>query len=457
MYARLLFICIVAIAASKAASGQSPRNVSLKLIPEAASETDNLRLLPADPELKNGNAAVVMLRMIWEQQHYMQQFMPQISELIDLPYDDPKIIEFPFGHFVSQLRRAAYMRDADWYYPINEVPMAMILLPDVQGLRQFVGRGMSLWVGQQIAKKDLESARHGILIQLACSRHIARTPLIINQLAASANADMALDKVELLVQQPKSANLYWALAKLPDSLGDHPALLQQNSRLIAGSLPSLSPQFPPPGDADWKQVAVEFSQVMALQMPKPMPPVEAAALQMRLQEIAKQDLTETARFSDEELTKMSGEEIVMRWMLALTDRINIEIENAYSLAPPLALKKLITLQESIAELLRNIQAPTAPPFLEKPADIYLSFHKFDRRVKLLQTLESIRDHAKTHEGHLPEALSALELPAPNDPLTVQPFEYGIKDGKATLRMATIEGIALEAQRPTVYEIRIAEQ
>lgn len=123
-------------------------------------------------------------------------------------------------------------------------------------MREFVGRGMSFWVGQQIARKNLDAAREGILIQLACSRHLARTPLTINRLVAEALAGMALEKVDLLVQQKESTNLYWALSMLPDSLGDTTGALQWDAHLVEGSLPALAAGDPGLGAAAWKQAAL---------------------------------------------------------------------------------------------------------------------------------------------------------------------------------------------------------
>lgn len=456
MSVRTLIFYSVVIALSGQVSGQDPDRVALNVSPVLAANNTTLRLLPADPDLKDGNAAVVMLRLIWEQTQFMQSVAPKLNELVQLPYDDPRIIDgFRFGHFQAQLQRAAYIRDAQWNYPLGEEPLATILLPDVQGFRQFVGRGMSLWVGQRIAAQDLDGAREGILVQLACARHVARTPLMVNRLVAVAMAEMALARAELLVQQPQSPNLYWALAMLPDALGDDHAAVQWESKMVTGSLPTLAKQVPPEGADAWKQVAAEFSEFMIMEMGKPLSPAEGAALKKRMLEVAKQDFSEQRRFAAEQLKKMSDEEIVMRWVLAETARVNAEIELAFSLPPPAALPRLLRLEKEIAAQLKRTGAPKAP-YHEKPTIMYVAFHRFDRRVKLLQTAEAIRDDAARHDGKLPASLSELALPAPLDPLTAKPFEYSISDGKATLKMPILTGIEPATQRQTVYEISIAQ-
>lgn len=454
MFIRIVYSCIAVFIAGNVAYGQDSKPVELHLWPLSASESAGPRLLPTDPELKDGNAAVVLLRMIWEQQPYMQSVLPTFPELLKLPYDDLRIVnDFHFGHFYATMKRAAYMRDAEWNYPLNEEPLGTILLPDIQGLRDLAGRGMSLWIGQQIAKNNLNEAREGILIQLACSRHVARTPLTINRLVAESFAGMATDKIELLIQQKESANLYWALAMLPDSLGDRQAALQWEATLIEGSLPALAAGEPGLGAPAWKQAAAEFSELLLMQMQKPMTPTEGAALQQRLIALARAELPLKTRFGTEDLASMSDEELVMRWTLVTTREIHTEIERAYSLAPPLALKRLFKLESDIAAIMQKTEAPTAP-FPEHPARMYMAFHKFDRKVKLLQTVEAIRDYAAKNDGTLPTNLEALELPAPNDPLTEQPFFYGVADDQATLRAERLPGLDASLQPNLEYSITI---
>ena len=62
----LMILCAVS---ERPCPGQSPATtVELTVTPaESPAPSHALRLLPTAPELKDGNAAVVMLRMIWEQ------------------------------------------------------------------------------------------------------------------------------------------------------------------------------------------------------------------------------------------------------------------------------------------------------------------------------------------------------------------------------------------------------
>ena len=54
-----------------------------------------------------------------------------------------------------------------------------------------------------------------------------------------------------------------------------------------------------------------------------------------------------------------------------------------------------------------------------------------QKIALLQTIEAIRMYAAANASKLPASLSELPYPAPNDPITGQPFGYKV-DGEHAL-------------------------
>lgn len=449
----LTLLVSLASIATRPATALEPITADLSVHPQRADARSPLRLLPADPDLRDGNAAVVLLRMIWEQRMYMQSVVPQFPRLLELPYNDPQIPKtINFDRFQYQLRRAAYMRNAEWNYPLNDEPLGIILLPDVQGLRNFAGRGLSLWIGAKIAEGDLDAAREGVLTQIACARHTARTPLVINHLVSYAIADRAFDKLELLMSQPDAPNFYWALARLPDSLGDTTAALQWEGEMLPRSLPSLKKGMSLK-DPNWKRVVAEFLEFMEVSVTEQLTPDDAKTLEGRLLIAARTYLQDKQELTGEEIDGLSKEAVVMRWVLLVNREVHSEIEAAYSLPTPLALKKLAAIEAAVEEITKSTKAQ-ASPFPQRSKNVYLAVHRFDRRVKFLQTIESIRDYAAHHEGALPKSLSDLRLLAPNDPMTEKPFEYHVDSETATLAWAQIPEVEKDRQQVRVYTIRL---
>ena len=200
-----------------------PQAVELTLHPQAI-ETPVLkyRLLPAEGELKPGNAATILRRLPWEQTHWMNETYPHLQDWVTRPLDAPEWADslgvLP-SNFYAEMKRAAFRRNAEWEYPLNETQSPyMILLPDVQGLRSFLGFGLPGRIRYHLSRHELENAREGILVGLANVRHVAQTPFFVNQLVATTIEQNLLDQAALLIAQPQSPNLYWALSTLPDSL-----------------------------------------------------------------------------------------------------------------------------------------------------------------------------------------------------------------------------------------------
>lgn len=456
----LIAVPVLFLTLSPVWAEEATKRITLTISPQQEAEvSEAYRLLPADPDLRDGNAAIEMLRIIWEQQPYMQTVVPKLSELSDLPYDDPRVAQgIHFDGFTPKLRRAAYTRNAYWDYPLDDEPLAMILLPDVQGFRDFLGRGLPMWVGIKISQGKLEEAREGILIQLACARHIARTPMLVNRLVGDSITRTALERVELLIQHEESPNLYWSLAMLPDGLADD-QFLQWEAEMIPRTLDTLrdlrsrGESLPPEGDPRWKQIAAEFSDLMIGLMQGPVTPAQARVMRQKMPAEATDHLKNHLGYTDEQLAVMSDEERVMRWILGLNESIFGRMERAFALPPPLAITQLLELEAEIQDLMQRVEAP-AVPFPDKPVSFYLGTRKFNRHVKQLQAIEAIRDHAAQHEGQLPKSLDEVRLHVPRDPLTEQAFEYEVGEKSAILRTPKVPGLRDELQDLREYEIVI---
>ena len=205
------------------------------------------------------------------------------------------------------------------------------------------------------------------------------------------------------------------------------------------------------GDPRWKLVAAEFSEFMSMMLPTELSTAEAAALRSRMATAAREDMQSVLKVTDDELSNMLPEEQVMRWIMLTVQRISTNIENAFNLPPSLALKRLTELEEEIDQLKKRIVAP-ATPWVSQQSNSYMVLYGFGRRVKLLQTIEAIRDHMAQHDGKLPATLAEVSLFVPADPFTGQPFNYDVQDGIATLSMPQLDAIPKDQQRRVGYTI-----
>lgn len=429
--------------------------ISLRITPTPIDPSNHsLRLLPSDTELVDGNAAVVMLRLIGGENSWMRDVAPSAQELMSLPFDDPQIPEkLSFERMAMELRRAALMRDADWEYPLNQ--SGDLLLPDVTSHRYIAGFGMSLWIGIKIANKDSHAAIEGIQTQLACARHISRTPVLVNQTLGNAVATLAINKLELLVQQPQTTNLYWPLVMLPESVSNLQAALQWESQRLPRILPSLGKSTPAIGDPAWDKVITEFSDAMVSQGAFVKTEAEALVLRMKMLLAAQEQLPKLGIYRDDEISRMTAQELTMRWILATADRINYRVETASSLRPPIAIGELLKIQDEIEKMKTDLGAPGVP-FEATPAITYLYFKRFDRFVKLLQITEAVRNEVAINGGKLPDSLDAItSVPIPMDPLTGKSFLYELDGHVVTLKTPLIFGLDESTQQIVAKSYKIS--
>lgn len=445
---------------------EETKPIELTLTPRAIEQPLlNHRLLPAEFELREGNAATLILRMPWEQQPYMQNVFGTFDDDLDLAIDDPKIIENGtqgFDRFYRQLRRAAYKRTADWDYPVGEAPAAYILLPDVQGGREFVGKELSVWIRYHIAKGELDKAREGILVGLAVSRHYARTSFMIIQLVSQAIDIMMLDRVVELVAHPDCPNLYWSLTALPRPLLASQPSIEFEERFLESTLPFMN-QLDEEGDSDTRpqfnldRLDIDRSQEEWERMAKaiirayletgrngftttPEGPELIAAWAKRARTELPKEISELREFK-----AMSDAEAGLRWFLMRHRELSQETTALMSLEPKHALLKLRILQTKIKSFREEVGMDTLFN-LENPLNLYLAVRRNDRRIAMLRIVEAIRHFAATHDGRLPNSLDEIaDPPVPDDPILLKPFHYEVNDGVATLSAEGIPGGARDDQ------------
>ena len=135
-------LCCVVSASPLAAQNpaQGGEELVLTLFPATVgSPVLQHRLLPAEYELRDGNAATVLLRLSWEQTQFLTNDVPLFYEHLDIPLlEIDAIIAAGAGlrpRMYAEIRRAAYRRSAEWEYPIDESAGVLITAPSIEDAR----------------------------------------------------------------------------------------------------------------------------------------------------------------------------------------------------------------------------------------------------------------------------------------------------------------------------------
>ena len=432
----LIGIAIFGFSARSLAQQETINKKQLKLPVQAAKEFEShFHLLPTEEEQEPGNAIPVLLRMVYEQQTFMRDVYPRLHEYVEMDVSDPEFTQFNFSRFAEQINRAGSMSFADWQYPIRGNRPYVIRLPDIQSQRQLAGRGMTAWIRLLLSKGELDEALKCIKGQLGCSRHCAATPVVVCHFVGLAIANMAFDNLELAIQSSKCANMYWSLAALPPTLQDLGPMVRWELWATASR---LKEPLPPIGDKEWVQIARKFVELVAESSDERYTQDEGAKLQDKMQQLAKQQLPEALGFTDAEIKQMSSEELIMRWVYMQYCRLRTQIEPLAFQSPTQIIAAKSKIEVENMALLESTGAKSSPYPIVLPHGI-LVCRNFERRVKFLQTIESLRDYASKHDGSFPARLADLHLPAPNDPFTEKPFEYELKGTTARIRQTAIGG------------------
>ena len=409
------------------------------------------RLLPADPDLKPGNAAVVLNGLMAERQGYWSVW-DTIYDDARLTVGDPRIAATDVAGIIPDMIRAGLIRDADWNHPVRE-DGANVYLGDMQMVRGLLERPLTIWIKQKLAEHNLAAATEGIRTQLACARHMGNAPFFITAMQAHAVGTVAIDNLEYLVAQPGCPNLRWSLSVLPPLLFDAPSMLEWHTRLLELSLPRLKLGIPHDSDLEaWQQIASEYFDLIE-DSKNPLTPEQRADLILRCAPLTRERLVRRGLLSADAAMAISPETAVMRAILDHHADIGRQMRLAWALPPSEAIGQLAKLDGLPGAWDFGIDSwPLANGFLKD----FLFFEGFSRRTAMLETVDSLRHHAATHDGELPAALADLEYAARRDPVAGLPFTYirGDAPTTATLSMPDIPGLPDDSQQRRTYKIEM---
>jgi len=150
---------------------------------------------------------------------------------------------------------------------------------------------------------------------------------------------------------------------------------------------------------------------------------------------------------------LSPDAAVMRAILDHHATLGRQMRLAWALPPSEAIGQLAKLDGLAGAWDFGIDSwPLANGFLKD----FLFFNHFSRRTAMLETVESLRHHAATHDGQLPATLADLEYAPRRDPVAGLPFIYvrGESPTAATLSMPDIPGVPDDAQQRRTYKIEM---
>lgn len=450
---RNLVVLISLIAGQVATAQDETKEVSVAItpaaIPKAALENP---LLPPRLETTRGNAALLYLRaatMVSNLKSEMAEFRKKFGKYLDSPADEFAIEDArkdvePFASALSEIRLAARRRQCEWQLPIEEsgTQLYYVELPEMQALRD-LARVLAVRIRIATHGGRINDAIDGLQTGFSMGQQVADAPFLINSLVGVAVLETMSQRVLELAQTENSPNLYWSLTSLPRPLVDMRQSMQFESESAMMVFPELARAETVSGEAsrvDFENFVNRFEKlaVDSTNTDGPEYQLRKRLIDMLNDEASMKDvrtfLETEGGFSKEAIAKMVPTQAVMiRERILFTrlrDGLFVHSFLRFDQAQPGF--------DAWGDRYRHLQkegkglplVALLLPGLDKACGVRA---RLQRRVEQLRVIEALRAYASANDGTLPNALSDLTLPISENPADGKPFEYSLKDEKATLR------------------------
>jgi hypothetical protein len=454
------------------------------------------RLLPAEEDLVDGNAAIHYLKAMeflgWSgiHKHFDElwskaeekaaregkpgdvEWPPGIStRAATLPLSAVREFLFHHTHQVPLLAEAARRRHCDWDRRIADLHHPLgISIPEVQESRS-LARVESLRCRLAIAEARIDDALAVLRRQFMLARHLGQDEFVVSGFVGVAVASMATRDALELVQLPDAPNLYWAVAAMPRPFIDASRMLATERSMLYLVMKSLRDVDETPRPAEYWQAFID-RDLRALARASdgcdygPLPPfsrdwgseyydgedlsfhepeeifrLRAAAFIAAAYPGARRYLAEECGLPADRLEALPTAQVVFLAMRRFYDAGNDELAKWEATPFWIAAPKLAAIRDKIEADAKRIGQSAWPAAAWAPSLVSVRYAsaQADQQFATLQTVEALRLHAAIHGG-LPETLAELPVPAPVDTATGRPIAYSVAGNRAVLETGTIYSV-----------------
>jgi hypothetical protein len=451
-----LLLVIVSLAAPPPGIRPGETAARLTVAPTAAPKPAlKYQLLPEVRELQPGNPAQWYFRCFMEQRHFFfnkevaaERERYRTMPLKDLPLDQLKNYG---GSALPQADWGARLDTVDWQV-LDRVQTegTDLALPEIGRLR-LLAEALQVRFRVEVARRDFDAALVTAKTMLALARHLGECPTPGANRIGLAVADMALDTLTEMVQQPGCPNLYWALTDLPCPLVDLRKGVQGDRATVATDLRAYR--------ADAAMTDTELDELIGRLSGRSGYAREQAGLpprNLRGKLAAQAKDADRIRAARARLVETGCKaELVAKF--PPTQVILLDEKREYEARRDDEVKLLGLAQWQIdAQIGKGPRGEDGlfADLLPRALELRRAQGRLEQRVAFLRHVEALRLYAADHDGKLPAKLDDAGVPLPADPFTGKPFTYEVEGTTAKLRGAAPKG---EEHNPTFnlrYEIVI---
>jgi len=413
------------------------------------------QLLPEVRELNPGNPAQWYIRCFQEQRNFFfsKEGTAQRARYQSMPLAELREKKLrPYGgNALRQVDWGARLDSLDWEVLQRVQTDGMDLrLPELKPLL-ILGAALQVRFRAEVAGRHFDDAVRNAKTMFALARHLGEHPTEAGNHVGLAVANLALDTLEEMVQQPGCPNLYWALTDLPNPLVDLRKGFQGAGILAATDLRPLRDNAPMT-DAAMEELVSRLSGRMGFargQAGRP-PRSLRAGLTARVKDPEKVHAAR-ARLIEAgcaEITRLGSpplQVVLQASKLAYEigkfpplQVILLDEKRAYEIRRDEGLKLLGLAPWQIDALSHagEVGRGSDELFADLLPDVIKGRQaqgRLEQRIALLRHVEALRLYTAAHDGKLPPTLSDILVPLPTDPFTGKPFLYKVEGAFGHLR------------------------
>ncbi len=413
------------------------------------------QLLPDVQELKPGNPAQNYLKCFQEQRNffYSKEATAQRARYLTMPLAElPEEELRNYGGFALRQADWAARLDAPDWQVLERVQSDGLdaALPEVT-LMRLLGTALKVRLRGEVAGRRFDDAVHTAQTMFALARHLGEHPTQAANLVGLSVAQMALDGLEEMVQQPGCPNLYWALTDLPCPLVDLRKGAQGDHAMVATELRPIRDDAALT-EAQLSDVVGRLSGILGVMREQSGQPPRSlrAALDGRAQ-----DAERVAAARRRLIEAGCAEGLVKTFPLAQV--VLLDEKRDFEARQGEALKLLGLAPWQIDTLADDEGLPADGLFAELLPHVVAvrrAQGRLEQRIDLLRHVEALRLYAAGHGGKLPASLADVRVPLPADPFTGKAFGYRVEGVTAHLHGSPPRGEEHNPRYNVRYEVTI---
>ncbi len=426
----------ILLAAAALAAPVAGPTVRVTVQPMAAPKLAlKYQLLPEVRELKAGNAAQWYLRCFMEQQNFFfrkegiaQRTRYQSMTLKELAREP---LQNYGGSALTQADWGARLDTCDWQV-LDRVQTEGpdLRLPELAPLH-LLALSLQIRFRGEVSRGDFDSALRTAKTMFGLARHLGDYPAMAASCVGLRIADLALDTLWEMIQQPGAPNLYWALTDLPCPLVELRKGVQGDRALVDTELRAFRDDAAMT-DAEVEEIVGRLSgRAGYIREQAGLPPRNLRAVFTARTKDTDGVRAARLRLIDAGLGKDAVARFTPVQVVLLDDKREYEERRD-------AEHRLLGVKAWEIDVLPRENGAADGLFAElvpRVGAARLAQTRIEQRIALLRHVEVLRMYAAKH-GKFPNKPDDVGVPVPADPVTNKPFGYEVTG--ATVRVGGYE-------------------